>query len=162
MSGWSADEVLVVCNGRVSPSGQVCVPAAWLRRVGASRTLIMGQDTRKALAIRTPESFERFIVSMLDSEVPEGGSRRLRRLYTAGACELRVDARGRVCIPGVLRDYVELGLDIVWLEFEDCIRVSDAVDWRRMNEPPIVRRNSACYAENDRGRSRRLRCGTEL
>ena len=60
--------------------------------------------------------------------------RRFRRVFVGGAFECTCDKQGRVLIPPTLRDYAQLGKDLVLVGVLDHFEIWSKDNWEKENE----------------------------
>ena len=93
-----------------------------------------------AYPVREWETLE---ASLAKRNAMEPGVRTLMRLYVAPAQECPVDKLGRILIPPPLREYAQLGKDVVWAGMVKVIELWSKEGWSRAQEEARAAADSA-------------------
>jgi MraZ protein len=91
--------------------GRVKLPSVWERDLGGRFMVTRG--TGRMLFIFSMEQWELFTKKLMELPLMDKNAQALRRIFGAGARECEVDNQGRFLIPQRLREYADLGKDII-------------------------------------------------
>ena len=97
---------------QMDPKGRVSLPSAFRRQAEGERFVLM-QWEKDNLTLFPQEKWEALQVELLDfrRKNPKGANQ-LRRMV-ANAVEVVTDKQGRILLPVHLRDYAELGSEVI-------------------------------------------------
>jgi MraZ protein len=107
--------------------GRVSLPRKFRDATGSR--LVVSKGFERSLAVYPLEGYETFLGELMSGGEFTRDSRAVRRHFTAGACEVDVDAAGRISLAGVLREFAGLTKDVVVAGVGDHIEIWDAAAW---------------------------------
>ena len=114
-SRFSPTENLMIFAGeyehRIDPQSRVAIPARF--RIAFEHGIILGRAYDKCVVIYTPKEWERDASDIARKPSTSASARKLARLTFSGAFTGKLDRSGRIVIPSQLREYAELGEDVV-------------------------------------------------
>jgi MraZ protein len=91
--------------------GRVKLPAAWERDLGGNFMVTRG--TGSMLFIFSMAQWDLFTKKLMELPLLDKNVQELRRTFGAGTRECEVDKQGRFLIPQRLREYANLGKDVI-------------------------------------------------
>jgi len=148
---WVGEAVAGVFSGfvgthtpRMDDKGRVTLPAKYRDRLVGGVVLVRGQD--RTLYLFTTEGFEQFAHRAINAEVTDSAQRGFQRYMLANTEDQRPDAQGRITIPPKMREYAELGKDVVITGAGLRMEVWAADRWAAYEAE-----QEAAYAAPDRG-----------
>ena len=106
--------------------GRVILPAKF--RTTFERGGYLSQFHDGCLALWTPEEFERQMVAMQEAAAQGRDERNLARVWASGSAEVEIDKSGRMPIPPHLREFAQLGGEVL---------VLGAIDRVELWSPPV-------------------------
>ena len=112
---FSTKENLMIFAGeyehRIDPQSRVAIPARF--RIAFTHGIILGRAYDKCVIIYTPKEWERAASDIAQEPSTSARARKLARLTFSGAFTGKLDRSGRIVIPSQLREYAELGEDVI-------------------------------------------------
>ncbi|MCQ4637202.1 division/cell wall cluster transcriptional repressor MraZ [Anaerovorax odorimutans] len=111
----------------IDAKGRMIVPAKFRDELG--QKCIVSKAIDKCLEIHPMSEWERFMekLSKLPSADPK--ARQLARHFYASAVEGEIDKQGRLTIPQELRDYANIGKDLITVGSYEKIEVWSKEEW---------------------------------
>ena len=111
----------------IDATGRVFIPAKLREKLGAEFMLARGFE--KCICIYPNDEWERFTEKL--STLPMARDMKLIRYFNSGASDTTADAQGRVTVPQSLRDFAELGKDVVIVGNRTHLEVWSAENWAK-------------------------------
>ena len=107
--------------------GRVILPAKF--RATFERGGYLSQFHDGCLALWTPDEFERQMVSMQEAAAQGRDERNLARVWASGSAEVEIDKSGRMPIPPHLREFAQLGGEVLVLGAIDRVELWSPSVW---------------------------------
>lgn len=95
----------------VDDKGRLAIPAKFRRRLSKGAVVTRGLDN--CLFVYTPEEWKKLATKLSQLPFSQANSRAFARLMLAGAMDVEFDGQGRIILPEYLRQYAQLGRDVV-------------------------------------------------
>jgi transcriptional regulator MraZ len=115
--------------------GRIIIPSRFrnvIREGGEDAVMITSMDNCLfAYALDEWGKIEEKILSLAEKSAE---MRRFRRVFVGGAFECACDKQGRVLVPPTLRDYAQLGKDIVLVGVLDHFEIWSKDNWEKENQ----------------------------
>ena len=111
-------------KNNLNESGRICIPSK-MRDVFGNGLVITKSPLDKCLVIYPMERWVEFSAKI--KELPHAKSKPLRRIVFGNATDVEFDIKGRFIIPVELREYAELGGEVVIMGLEDCAEIWNPV-----------------------------------
>ncbi len=111
--------------------GRVVLPPTFRSRLAEGGYLTQYQH---CLALWSPKDFEDFVERLRDKLRNQEAAPNAMRALLANAAEIKVDAQGRIAIPQRLRDYAELGSNVVLVGSLDHVEIWNPDTWEPVND----------------------------
>ncbi len=103
---------------------RLTVPARF--RAALSEGVVMAKGTEPCVVLWTPDDYDAFTTSMLDSFHPLSEDReKLERFYASSSADTDLDSAGRVGVPAFLMQHAGLEKDVVVIGARNRIEVWD-------------------------------------
>ena len=118
----------------IDPKGRIIVPARFrdeIRAGGGDRIMVSRMDS--CLLAYTLEQWSKIETKILSLIEKSENMRRFRRVFVGGAFECVTDKQERILIPPTLRQYAELGREIVLVGVLDHFEVWSREKWDSEN-----------------------------
>jgi MraZ protein len=116
--------------------GRFLLPAGLKKQLpeGENTRFVINRGFEKCLSLYPKQSWEPLFekIRLLNDFDPE--VRRFRRYFLNGATEVELDSAGRLLLPPNLKDYAELGKDIVLASAVDKIEIWSADNYNKFFE----------------------------
>ena len=134
MSDAANGEVRDLCNmtgtydHNVDEKGRINFPAKLREQLGETFWIARGTSD-KFLAVYSAEGWQDVMRQIKDLKGPNG--EKLRRWICSGAAEVTPDKQGRILIPQALRNYAELGRQVVVLGAGKKAEIWDYQRWKQ-------------------------------
>ena len=109
----------------IDAKGRVFIPAKLREKLGAEFVCATGRK----LVFYPNDEWERFTEKL--STLPMARDMKLIRYFNSGASDTTADAQGRVTVPQSLRDFAELGKDVVIVGNRTHLEVWSAENWAK-------------------------------
>jgi len=107
---------------------RVSVPANFRKEIGRKVVITRGLDS--CLFLYTLEGWKKFIESLNNLPMMQGGARSFNRFIFGGAFEVEIDTMGRVLIPENLRDFADLKSKVVIVGLNSRVEIWDEKKWK--------------------------------
>lgn len=111
--------------------GRVVLPPTFRSRLAEGGYLTQYQH---CLALWSPKEFEDFVERLRDKLRNQEAAPNAMRALLANAAEIKVDAQGRIAIPQRLRDYAQLGSNVVLVGSLDHVELWNPEAWEPVND----------------------------
>ena len=108
--------------------GRVILPVKF--RAPFERGGFLSQFHEGCLALWTPDEFERQLESMQQAAEQGRDERNLARVWAGGSAEVEVDKAGRMPIPSYLRNFSQLGSEVLLIGAIDRIELWNPEVWQ--------------------------------
>lgn len=95
----------------VDDKGRLAIPVKFRRRLSKGAVVTRGLDN--CLFVYTPEEWKKLATKLSQLPFSQANSRAFARLMLAGAMDVEFDGQGRIVLPEYLRQYAQLGRDVV-------------------------------------------------
>ena len=96
---------------KIDAKGRVALPAKFRSQLGQG--LVMARDQERCVYLLPFAEFRRIASQIQRTSVGNKAAREYLRVFLSGAVDQEPDKQGRVVVPQMLRDYANLGSDIV-------------------------------------------------
>ncbi|MBT1164162.1 division/cell wall cluster transcriptional repressor MraZ [Bifidobacterium felsineum] len=96
---------------KIDAKGRVALPAKFRSQLGAGLVMARGQE--RCVYLLPFDEFRRIAAQIQRTSVGNKAAREYLRVFLSGAVDQEPDKQGRVVVPQMLRDYANLGSDIV-------------------------------------------------
>lgn len=96
---------------KIDAKGRVALPAKF--RSQLSQGLVMARGQERCVYLLPFDEFRRIASQIQRTSVGNKAAREYLRVFLSGAVDQEPDKQGRVVVPQMLRDYANLGSDIV-------------------------------------------------
>lgn len=116
----------------VDSKGRLFVPAKFREELGEKFVITKGLS--KCLSVYPMEEWERFEQKI--NSLPTKQARQLQLFFIAASHDCEIDAQGRVLIPLKLREYAELGKNVIVAGMTSYIEIWDENEWNNLNLTP--------------------------
>ncbi len=96
---------------KIDARGRVALPAKFRSQLGQGLVMARGQE--RCVYLLPFDEFRRIASQIQRTSVGNKAAREYLRVFLSGAVDQEPDKQGRVVVPQMLRDYANLGSDIV-------------------------------------------------
>ena len=96
---------------KIDAKGRVALPAKFRSQLGQGLVMARGQE--RCVYLLPFDEFRRIASQIQRTSVGNKAAREYLRVFLSGAVDQEPDTQGRVVVPQMLRDYANLGSDIV-------------------------------------------------
>ena len=96
---------------KIDAKGRVALPAKFRSKLGQGLVMARGQE--RCVYLLPFDEFRRIASQIQRTSVGNKAAREYLRVFLSGAVDQEPDKQGRVVVPQMLRDYANLGSDIV-------------------------------------------------
>lgn len=96
---------------KIDAKGRVALPAKFRSQLGQG--LVMSRGQERCVYLLPFDEFRRIASQIQRTSVGNKAAREYLRVFLSGAVDQEPDKQGRVVVPQMLRDYANLGSDIV-------------------------------------------------
>jgi MraZ protein len=111
----------------IDEKNRLAIPARFRTELATGLYLTKGVD--RCLYVLTPDGWSRLAERIRALPSIQADARRLQRHFFAGADHLVPDKLGRIIIPPSLREYAQLGSEVVVAGVHTRIEIWDKVTW---------------------------------
>jgi MraZ protein len=96
---------------KIDAKGRMALPAKFRNQLGAGMVMARGQE--RCIYLLPQLEFRRIAMQIQRTSLGNKAAREYLRVFLSGAVDQDPDKQGRVLVPQMLRDYANLGNDIV-------------------------------------------------
>ena len=96
---------------KIDAKGRMALPAKVRSQLGSGMVMARGQE--RCVYLLPQSEFRRIAVQIQRTSMGNKAARDYLRVFLSGAVDQEPDKQGRVLVPQMLRDYANLGSDIV-------------------------------------------------
>lgn len=96
---------------KIDAKGRMALPAKFRSQLGQG--LVMARDQERCVYLLPFDEFRRIASQIQRVSVGNKAAREYLRVFLSGAVDQQPDKQGRVLVPQMLRDYANLGSDVV-------------------------------------------------
>ncbi|MFH1560023.1 MAG: division/cell wall cluster transcriptional repressor MraZ [Chloroflexota bacterium] len=128
---------------RVDPQGRISLPARFRDAFKGGIVLTRGYD--RCIAAYTPVHWETFASQVATLALNRAKNRRMRRMSFSSAYQLEIDRQGRVLLPASLRQYAQIGEEVVIAGMGDFLEIWDKEAW--LQESALLDEEASLIAE---------------
>ena len=128
---------------RVDPQGRISLPARFREAFRGGIILTRGYD--RCILVQTPTQWENFASQIATLPLNRIKNRRLRRVSFSAAYNLETDRQGRVLLPASLRQYAQIGEEVVIAGMGDFLEVWAKESW--LQESAFLDEEASLIAE---------------
>ena len=96
---------------KIDAKGRMALPAKFRSQLGQGLVMARGQE--RCVYLRPFDEFRRIASQIQRVSVGNKAAREYLRVFLSGAVDQQPDKQGRVLVPQMLRDYANLGSDVV-------------------------------------------------
>ncbi len=116
---------------------RLTVPARF--RAALSEGVVMAKGTEPCVVLWTPEDYDSFTTSILESFHPLSEEReKLERFYASSSHDTDLDGAGRVGVPPFLMQHADLKKDVVVIGARNRIEVWDRSRWGGVDDQLVA------------------------
>jgi MraZ protein len=112
---------------KLDEKGRVILPAKFREELQGGLVVTRGQD--RCLYVFSTVEFELVHDKIRQAPVTSAEARNYLRVFLSGASSEQPDKQGRITIPATLREYAELGKDLVVIGVGTRAEIWDAKAW---------------------------------
>lgn len=96
---------------KIDAKGRMALPVKFRSQLGSDMVMARGQE--RCVYLLPQSEFRRIAVQIQRTSMGNKAARDYLRVFLSGAVDQEPDKQGRVLVPQMLRDYANLGSDIV-------------------------------------------------
>ena len=96
---------------KIDAKGRMALPAKFRSQLGQGLVMARGQE--RCVYLLPQSEFRRIAVQIQRTSMGNKAARDYLRVFLSGAVDQQPDKQGRVLVPQMLRDYANLGSDVV-------------------------------------------------
>ena len=96
---------------KIDAKGRMALPSKFRSQLGSGMAMARGQE--RCVYLLPQSEFRRIAVQIQRTSMGNKAARDYLRVFLSGAVDQEPDKQGRVLVPQMLRDYANLGSDIV-------------------------------------------------
>ena len=111
----------------LDPKKRLSLPAKFRKELG--RTVIITRGLDNCLFIYAPAAWKKLTDKFSELSLGSGDTRGFNRFMLSGAVDVEVDSAGRILIPDFLKEFAELGNDVVVAGIGNRAEVWDKKRW---------------------------------
>ncbi len=115
--------------------GRVSIPSIFREDLGESFYITKGLD--KSLFVFTQSEWDRFQEKLQNVPLTNKTGRAFTRFFYAGATKCSLDKSGRILIPQNLRDFAEIGKEILVIGAGSRVEIWSEDIWNQYNEDEL-------------------------
>ena len=112
---------------KLDEKGRVILPAKFREELQGGLVVTRGQD--RCLYVFSTAEFELVHDKIRQAPVTSAEARNYLRVFLSGASSEQPDKQGRITIPATLREYAELGKDLIVIGVGTRAEIWDAKAW---------------------------------
>jgi MraZ protein len=116
----------------IDPKKRMAIPSRFRGDLGNKVVITRGLD--KCLFVYPMKVWEELAEKLGSLPMGEAGTRSFVRMILAGACDVEIDKQGRVLIPDYLKEYGELGKNVVIVGLFNRIEVWSEEKWNKYKD----------------------------
>jgi len=109
--------------------GRIAIPAKFRKTLASGAVVTRGLD--RCLFLYTAEEWLKLAAKLSSLPIAQARSRAFSRLMLAGAMDVRIDRQGRILIPDYLRQYADLGKQVIVAGLYTRLEIWDAGIWKK-------------------------------
>ena len=109
--GWTASAAVGTYTPKIDAKGRMALPAKFRSQLGPGMVMARGQE--RCVYLLPQSEFRRIALQIQRTSMGNKAARDYLRVFLSGAVDQEPDRQGRVLVPQMLRDYANLGSDIV-------------------------------------------------
>jgi MraZ protein len=128
---------------RVDLQGRISLPARFRDIFKGGIVLTRGYD--RCIVAYTPSQWETFANQLAGLALNRSKNRRMRRMSFSAAYNLETDRQGRVLLPVSLRQYGQIGEEVVIAGMGDFLEIWDKEAW--LQESALLDEEASLIAE---------------
>jgi len=128
---------------RVDPQGRISLPARFKEIFRGGIVLTRGYD--RCIVAYTPNQWTAFASQVASLSLNRAKNRRMRRMSFSAAYTLETDRQGRVLLPVSLRQYAQIGEEVVIAGMGDFLEIWDKEAW--VQESMFLEEEASLIAE---------------
>ena len=129
---------------RVDPQSRISLPARFRDAFKGGIVLTRGYDP--CIVAYTPTQWEAFATEVASLALNRSKNRRMRRMSFPAAYTLETDRQGRVLLPISLRQYAQIGEEVVIAGMGDFLEIWDKEAW--LQESAFLQEEASRIAES--------------
>ena len=120
----------------VDPKGRFLLPAGLKRQLpeGENTHFVINRGFEKCLTLYPKQSWDPLYAQISTLNDFDPAVRNFRRIFLNGATDVEIDSAGRILLPPNLKEYAELGKDIVLVSAVDKIEIWSAENYKKFFE----------------------------
>lgn len=112
---------------KVDDKGRLALPAKFRAQLGSGFVLARGQE--RCVYLLPATEFRRMAAQIQRASLGNKATRDYLRVFLSGAVDQEPDKQGRVVVPPMLRDYANLGKEVVVIGVGTRAEIWDAQAW---------------------------------
>ena len=113
---------------KIDAKGRMALPAKFRSQLGSGMVMARGQE--RCVYLLPQSEFRRIAVQIQRTSMGNKAARDYLRVFLSGAVDQEPDKQGRVLVPQMLRDYANLGSDIVVIGVGTRAEIWNRQAWR--------------------------------
>lgn len=123
---------------------RLALPSKFRKELGKSIVITRGLDN--CLFVYPMKTWKELAEKLGTMPIGESATRSFVRLMLAGAVDVKSDAQGRVLVPDYLKEYANLGKNVVVAGLFNRLEIWDEKEWNNYKEK--AEKNTEDIAEN--------------
>jgi MraZ protein len=112
----------------LDPKKRLSLPAKFRKEFGKSVIVTRGLD--RCLFLLSHASWKKLVEKFSQLSIGSSDTRGFNRFMLSGAVEADVDSAGRILIPEYLKDFAELGQDVVLAGVGERVEIWNEARWK--------------------------------
>ncbi|HEY1074506.1 MAG TPA: division/cell wall cluster transcriptional repressor MraZ [Patescibacteria group bacterium] len=111
----------------IDQKGRLAIPAKFRTALGEGAVIARGLDN--CLTLYPKKEWERLAERVASLPTTDANARSFARFILAGAVDVEADKQGRVILPAYLRQYAELGANVIVAGLYNRVEIWDKARW---------------------------------
>lgn len=111
----------------IDQKGRLAIPAKFRTALGEGAVIARGLDN--CLTLYPKKEWERLAERVASLPTTDANARSFARFILAGAVDVEADKQGRVILPVYLRQYAELGANVIVAGLYNRVEIWDKARW---------------------------------
>lgn len=113
---------------KIDAKGRVALPAKLRAQLGEGFVMARGQE--RCIYVLPMQEFQRMTLQIQRTSVSNKAARDYLRMFLSAAVDQEPDKQGRILVPAMLREYANLGTDIVVIGVGTRAEIWDRAAWQ--------------------------------
>ena len=111
----------------LDPKKRLSLPSKWRKELGKKLVVTRGLDN--CLFVYPLNEWQKISEKVSQLPLGQADTRGFNRFFLSGAVEVEVDSVGRILVPDFLKDFANLGTNVVLAGVNDRIEIWDEEKW---------------------------------